>query len=75
MAKIYERYVDKDGRLFIVLNRWMNPKRAGKYYEYIPTTVDLLDVAKESSNELQAADFERWVNKGKLMRLKPKTDG
>lgn len=69
----YSRYVDKNGRLFVLLARWCSPKFLGTGYSAVPTTVDLLDVEREALvPNLTVEQFDDFVMKNQLQRLKTK---
>ena len=69
MAK-FDRYIDGDNRLFIVLHEWCKVDiDKGEIVKITKTQVELLDVNAQKANELPAADFQRYVDKGLLKLL------
>lgn len=66
----YSRYIDKNGRLFVLLAAYGSPYKEGEAYGITPTTVDLLEVEKEALvPDLTVAQFEDLVNKNLLKQI------
>ena len=69
----YSRYIDKDGRLFIIIRRLMSVDKdeAGTWIEK-RTTITLLNVEEQKEQEVKVEDFERWLTKGLLKPIHKK---
>lgn len=65
----YERYSDKNGRLYIVLARWHKSTIVAGEPLFYPTTVDVLYVNQEEVKSVQHIVFEERIESGVLKRV------
>lgn len=69
----FDRYTDKENRLFIVLHDFCNhDKKADGTWITVRTSVELLNVYGlfedgKKTREMPAADFDRFIDKGLLI--------
>lgn len=62
----YNKYIDKENRLFILLG--INSRKENE--RWINHSVDLLNVNEERVQEVNLTDFENYINKKLLNRVK-----
>lgn len=65
----YERYINKNGKLFIVIRRWHSTVMYRGNVCASPTTVEIIDVEKEQLVVVKHAEFEERLSDGRLRRL------
>lgn len=65
----YERYISKNSKLYIVLNRWHKATIIEGVPHFYPTTVDVLDVEKEELKTVTHLEFEEKLSNQKLKRV------
>lgn len=66
----YSRWIDDKNRLYIIINKWAKIEHLeeGKI-NYVPTTVDVLDVYKEECFEMTQEYFKQRVEQGLITQL------
>lgn len=65
----FTRYIDREGRMFIVINRWADIDIKEGEITLKPTTCDVLNVQREKLIEFKVSEFEQMITDKFLTRV------